>query len=47
MQGCVGHTVDISARVHTMLEKVGAIYLSAFVPRGGAGFIFAFCDMRL
>ena len=47
VQGCKGHTVDISARVYTMLENLGAIYLLAFVPRGGAGFIFAFWDMRL
>eukprot|EP00904_Undaria_pinnatifida_P011893 jgi/Undpi1/7834/HiC_scaffold_23.g10307.m1 len=36
-QGYVGDTVDISARVHTMLEILDGIDFLAFVPRGGAG----------
>ena len=37
VQGYVGDTVDISARVHTMLEILDGIDFLAFVPRGGAG----------
>ena len=37
MQGYVGEKVDISARVHTMLESMDGIDILAFVPRGGAG----------
>lgn len=33
----VGDTVDVSARVHTMLEGMGAIDVLALVPCGGAG----------
>ena len=36
VQGYVGDTVDISTRVHTMLESLDGIDLLAFVPRGGA-----------
>ena len=35
--GYVGEKVDISARVHTMLENMDGIYFLAFVPRGGSG----------
>ena len=37
MRGYVGDTVDISARVHTMLESLDAIDSLAFVPRGEVG----------
>ena len=37
VQGYVGEKVDISARVHAMLESMGGIDFLAFVPRGGAG----------
>ena len=36
VQGYVGEKVDISARVHTMLENVDGIDFLAFVPRGGS-----------
>ena len=36
-QGYVGEKVDISARVHTMLDNMDGIYFLAFVPRGGSG----------
>ena len=37
VQGYVGEKVDISARVHTMLENMDGIDFLAFVPRGGSG----------
>ena len=37
VQGYVGEKVDISARVHTMLENMGGIYFLVFVPVGGSG----------
>ena len=37
VQRHVGGTMDISARVHTMLETLDAKDFVAFVPRGGAG----------
>ena len=37
MQGYVGEKVDISPRVHTMLEHMDGIDVPAFVPRGGSG----------
>ena len=37
VQGYVGEKVDISARVHTMLQNRDGIEVLAFVPRGGAG----------
>ena len=37
MQGYVGEKVDISPRVHTMLENMDGIDFLAFVPRGGSG----------
>ena len=37
VQGYVGEKVDISARVHTMLESMDGIDFLAFAPRGGAG----------
>ena len=37
VQGYVGEKVDISPRVHTMLEHMDGIDLLAFVPRGGSG----------
>ena len=37
MQGYVGEKVDISARVHTMFERMDGIGFPAFVPPGGSG----------
>ena len=37
VQGYVGEKVDISARVHTMLESMDGIDFLAFVPRSGSG----------
>ena len=37
VQEYVGDKVDISARVHTMLENMDGIDFLAFVPRGGSG----------
>ena len=37
VQGYVGEKVDISPRVHTMLENMDGIDFLAFVPRGGSG----------
>ena len=40
VQGYVGEKVDISPRVHTMLENMNGIDFLAFVPRGGSGMTF-------
>ena len=37
VQGYVGEKVDISPRVHAMLEHMDGIDFLAFVPRGGSG----------
>ena len=37
VQGYVGEKLDISARVHTMLENMDGIDFLALVPRGGSG----------
>ena len=37
VQGYVGEKVDISPRVHAMLEHMDGIGFLAFVPRGGSG----------
>ena len=37
VQGYVGKKVDISPRVHTMLENMDGIDFVTFVPRGGSG----------
>ena len=37
VQGYVGEKVDISPRLHSMLENMDGINFLAFVPRGGSG----------